>query len=306
MSKIGFIGLGIMGKPMSRNLLKAGHQLVVFDIDSSAISDLQKAGAEPGASPKDVAARSEIIITMLPNTPIVKAVILGKDGVIEGARNGAIVIDMSSVAPQASQEITAALAQKGVRMMDAPVSGGEPKAIDGTLSIMAGGTQSDFDEMLPVFKAMGSSAVLTGGNGAGSVTKLANQIIVQLNIAAVSEALVLATRAGVDPELVYKAIRGGLAGSSVMDAKVPMMLDRNFKPGGSLRINIKDIGNVLETSHELGVPLPLTATIMEILQALKADGMVDLDHSAIVRYYEKQAKVEVARRPTAGQSKQRN
>ena len=300
MSKIGVIGLGIMGKPMSRNLLKAGHQLVVFDIDISAVDELQRAGAEPGASPKDVAARSEVIITMLPNTPIVKAVILGKEGVIEGAQRGAIVVDMSSVSPHASQEIAAILAQKGIRMIDAPVSGGEPKAIDGTLSIMCGGAQADFDELLPVFKAMGSSAVLTGGNGAGSVTKLANQIIVQLNIAAVSEALVLAAKAGVDPELVYQAIRGGLAGSAVMDAKVPMMLDRNFRPGGSLRINIKDIGNVLETSHELGVPLPLTATIMEILQALKADGMIDFDHSSIVRYYEKLAKVEVARSTATG------
>lgn len=290
-----------MGKPMSRNLLKAGHQLVVFDIDHSALRELQKAGAEPGLSPRDVAAKSEIVITMLPNTPIVKAVILGKEGVIEGAKKGSIVVDMSSVSPQASQEVAAALAQNGVRMMDAPVSGGEPKAIDGTLSIMCGGAQTDFDEMLPVFKAMGSSAVLTGGTGAGSVTKLANQIIVQLNIAAVSEALVLASKAGVDPELVYKAIRGGLAGSTVMDAKVPMMLDRNFKPGGSLRINIKDIGNVLETSHELGVPLPLTATVMEILQALKADGMIDLDHSAIVRHYEKLANVEVTRRPATSQ-----
>jgi 2-hydroxy-3-oxopropionate reductase len=290
-----------MGKPMSRNLLKASHQLVVFDIDRAAIDELQKAGAEPGSSPKDVASKSEIIITILPNTPIVKAVILGKDGVIEGAQSGAIVIDMSSVSPQASQEVAAALAQKGIRMIDAPVSGGEPKAIDGTLSIMCGGAQADFDEMLPVFQAMGSSAVLTGGNGAGSVTKLANQIIVQLNIAAVSEALVLACKAGVDPALVFNAIRGGLAGSTVMDAKVPMMLDRNFKPGGTLRINIKDIGNVLETSHELGVPLPLTAAVMEILQALKADSMLDLDHSAIVRYYEKLANVEVTRIPAIGQ-----
>ena len=290
-----------MGKPMSKNLLKAGHQLVVFDIDHSAVDELQKAGAEPALSPKDVAGKTNIIITMLPNTPIVKAVILGSDGVIEGAQNGAIVVDMSSVSPQASQEVAAALAHKGIRMIDAPVSGGEPKAIYGTLSIMCGGAHADFDEMLPIFNAMGSSAVLTGGCGAGSVTKLANQIIVQLNIAAVSEALVLASKAGVDPELVYKAIRGGLAGSTVMDAKVPMILDRNFKPGGSLRINIKDIGNVLETSHELGVSLPLTATIMEILQALKADGMLDLDHSSIVRYYEKLANVEVVRRPATGQ-----
>jgi 2-hydroxy-3-oxopropionate reductase len=301
MNKIGFIGLGIMGKPMSRNLLKAGYQLVVFDIEASAVNALQQDGAEVGASPKDVAKRSEVVITMLPNSAIVRSVILGKDSVIEGAIEGSLVVDMSSVSPHTSQEVAAALAEHGVGMMDAPVSGGEPKAIDGTLSIMAGGTQADFDRLLPIFKAMGASAVLTGGHGAGSVTKLANQIIVQLNIAAVSEALVLATKAGVDPELVYKAIRGGLAGSTVMDAKAPMMLARNFTPGGSLRINIKDIGNVLETSHELGVPLPLTSAMMEILQSLKADGMLDMDHSAIVRHYEKLAHVEVAPKQTSGQ-----
>lgn len=301
MSIVGFIGLGIMGKPMSRNLLKAGHQLVVFDIDQVSVEELKESGAQAAGSPRDVASRSDVIITMLPNSAIVKSVILGKDGVIEGARAGTMVIDMSSVSPKASQEIAAALAQKQVRMMDAPVSGGEPKAIDGTLSIMAGGEQADFDEVLPIFKAMASSAVLTGRHGAGSVTKLANQIIVQLNIAAVSEALVLATKAGVDPELVYNAIRGGLAGSTVMDAKVPMILDRNFKPGGTLRINIKDIGNVLETSHELGVPLPLTAGVMEILQSLKADGKLDLDHGSIVQWYEKLAHVEVARKAKTGE-----
>ena len=306
MSKIGFIGLGIMGKPMSKNLIKAGHELVVLDIDKAAMEELKLAGAQIGMSPCDVAAKTGIIITMLPNSSDVKSVVLGKDGVIEGAQKGAVVVDMSSIAPQASREISHALAQKGIRMLDAPVSGGEPKAIDGTLSIMVGGAQADFDEMLPVFKAMGSSAVLTGGSGAGSVTKLANQIIVQLNIAAVSEALVLATKAGVDPELVYKAIRGGLAGSAVLDAKAPLMLDRNFKPGGPIRINAKDIGNVLETSHELGVPLPLTAAVMEIMQALKADGMTELDHGAIVRYYEKLAHVEVKRHPDSSHDTRQN
>jgi 2-hydroxy-3-oxopropionate reductase len=295
MSKIGFIGLGIMGKPMSRNLLKAGFQLVVYDIDKVPVEELKQAGAEVGASPMDVGAKTHVVITMLPNSPHVKAAVLGKDGVIEGALKGSIVVDMSSITPIVSREISEALAQKGIRMLDAPVSGGEPKAIDGTLSIMAGGAHADFDEVLPIFKAMGSSAVLTGGSGAGSVTKLANQIIVQLNIAAVSEALVMATKAGVDPELVYKAIRGGLAGSTVLDAKAPLMLDRKFDPGGRISTNLKDIANVLETSHEIGVPLPLTAVVMEILQALKADGMGSLDHGAIVRFYEKLAHVEVKR-----------
>jgi 2-hydroxy-3-oxopropionate reductase len=299
MSKIGFIGIGIMGKPMCKNLLKAGHTLIVYDIDEVPVQQLQQAGAEAGASPKDVASKADVLITMLPDSAQVNAVLLGKDGVVEGARKGSIVIDMSSNAPMLSREVSAALAERGIRMLDAPVSGGEPKAIDGTLSIMVGGARADFEEVLPVLMAMGSSAVLTGCSGAGSVTKLANQIIVQINIAAVSEALVMACKAGVDPELVYQAIRGGLAGSAVLDAKAPLMMDRKFDPGGTITINTKDLGNVLETSHELGVPLPLTAVVMEIMQALKADGMGELDHGAIVQFYEKLAHVQVARNPNS-------
>jgi 2-hydroxy-3-oxopropionate reductase len=295
MSKIGFIGLGIMGKPMSKNLLKAGYKLVVFDIVDAPVDELRRLGAEVGYSPVDVASRATIIITMLPNSSEVKAVVLGKEGVVVGAQKGSLVVDMSSIAPLVSREISDALALKGIRMLDAPVSGGEPRAIEGTLSIMVGGAQADFDEVLPIFKAMGSSAVLTGSSGAGCFTKLANQIIVQLNIAAVSEALVMTTKAGLDPELVYMAIRGGLAGSAVLDAKAPLMMDRKFNPGGSININLKDIGNVLETSREIGAPLPLTAIVMEILQALKTDGMGNLDHGAIVRFYEKLAHVEVIR-----------
>ncbi|MGA3127367.1 MAG: 2-hydroxy-3-oxopropionate reductase [Candidatus Korobacteraceae bacterium] len=293
MSKIGFIGLGIMGLPMSKNLLKAGHSLVVFDINKAAVEELKQAGAEVGTSAKDVASKTNIIITMLPNSPQVKVVVLGENGVIEGAAKGSIVVDMSSIAPLVSREVSEALAKKGIRMLDAPVSGGQPKAIDGTMSIMVGGSQADFDEIVPIFKAMGSSYVLCGGIGAGNVTKLANQIIVAVNIAAVSEALVMATKAGVDPELVYKAIRGGLAGSTVLDAKAPLIMDRKFNPGFRINLHIKDLANVLETSHGIGVPLPLTAAVMEILQALKVDGMGDLDHGAIVRFYEKLAQIEV-------------
>lgn len=296
MSKIGFIGLGIMGEPMSRNLLKGDYQLVVFDINRSAVEALEKAGAEVGTSPRDVASRTDIIITMLPDSSVVEAVVLGKDGVIEGARRGSIVVDMSSIAPLVTRKIAEALALKGIRMLDAPVSGGEPMAIDGSLAIMVGGAQADFEELLTVFKAMGRSVVLTGSSGAGSVTKLANQIIVHLNIAAVAEALVMATKAGVDPELVYRAIRGGLAGSTVLDAKAPLMLDRKFDPGGKLNICIKDMGNVLETGHAIGVPLPMTAGVMEIMLTLKADDMGELDHGAIVRFYEKLAHVEVKRK----------
>jgi 2-hydroxy-3-oxopropionate reductase len=295
MAKIGFVGLGIMGKPMSKNLIKAGHQLVVYDIVAKPLEELKQAGAEVAASPSEVASKANIVITMLPNSPHVKQAILGEKGVAEGAKPGALVVDMSSIAPLVAREVGAELAKKGIRMLDAPVSGGEPKAIEGTLSIMVGGAQADFDEMLPIFKAMGSSAVLTGGLGAGNVTKLANQIIVALNIAAVSEALVLATKAGVDPNLVYQAIRGGLAGSTVLDAKAPLMMDRKFNPGFRINLHIKDLGNVLETSHEVGVPLPLSAAVMEIMQALKVDGMGDFDHGSIVRFYEKLAKIEVKR-----------
>jgi 2-hydroxy-3-oxopropionate reductase len=242
-----------------------------------------------------VASKTDVIITMLPNSPHVKQAILGEKGVAEGAKRGALVVDMSSIAPLVAREVGSELAKKGIRMLDAPVSGGEPKAIEGTLSIMVGGSKADFDQMLPVFKSMGSSAVLTGDLGAGNVTKLANQIIVALNIAAVSEALVLATKAGVDPNLVYQAIRGGLAGSTVLDAKAPLMMDRKFNPGFRINLHIKDLGNVLETSHEVGVPLPLSAAVMEIMQALKVDGMGDNDHGSIVRYYEKLAHTEVKR-----------
>lgn len=293
MKKIGFIGLGIMGKPMSKNLIKAGYQLVVYDIREEAVAEVVQAGAEAGTSPKDVASKTEVIITMLPNSPHVKDVVLGENGVIEGAKEGSIVIDMSSIAPLISREVGEKLAQKKIRFMDAPVSGGEPKAIDGTLSIMVGGKQADFEECLPILKCMGASAVLCGDVGAGNVTKLANQIIVAVNIAAMSEALVLATKAGVNPESVYKAIRGGLAGSTVLDAKAPLVMDRKFDPGFRINLHIKDLNNILETGHEVGVPLPLTASVMEMMQALKVEGHGDKDHGGLVLFYEKLAQIEV-------------
>ncbi|WP_309368229.1 2-hydroxy-3-oxopropionate reductase [Rouxiella aceris] len=293
--KIGFIGLGIMGKPMSKNLLKAGYSLVVLDNNPVAVAELVAAGAEKAESPKAIAAQSDIIITMLPNSPQVKEVALGQNGIIEGAREGTILIDMSSIAPLASREVSEALAAKKVIMLDAPVSGGEPKAIDGTLSVMVGGDKAVFDQCYEVMKCMAGSVVHTGDIGAGNVTKLANQVIVALNIAAMSEALVLATKAGVDPDLVFQAIRGGLAGSTVLEAKAPMVMDRNFKPGFRIDLHIKDLANALDTSHSVGAQLPLTAMVMEMMQALKADGHGQSDHSALARYYENLAKVEVTR-----------
>lgn len=291
--KIGFIGLGIMGKPMAKNLLKSGYPLTVYDIVSESVEEIVSAGAYKGLSPKDVAERTEIIITMLPNSPQVKEVILGENGVIEGIQSGKTVIDMSSIAPMISQEISSKLIEKGVSMLDAPVSGGEPKAIEGTLAIMVGGSEETFIRVIDVLKAMGSSVVLIGGIGSGNVTKLANQIIVALNIAAISEAMVFVRKAGVDPERVYKAIRSGLAGSIVMDAKVPMMLNRNFKPGFRIELHIKDLMNAIDTAQKVEVPLPLSSRVLEMMQVLKVEGKGNDDHSVLIEYYEKLAQIEV-------------
>jgi 2-hydroxy-3-oxopropionate reductase len=291
--KIGFIGLGIMGKPMAKNLLKAGYSLVVHDINPAPVKELAAAGAETASSAKEVAQKTDVVITMLPNSPHVKAAVMGPNGDLEGAKPGMIIVDMSSIAPLAAKEVAAKAAEKGVEMLDAPVSGGEPKAIDGTLSIMVGGKKELFEKCEGLLSKMGTSVVLCGDVGAGNVTKLANQIIVALNIAAMSEALVLGAKAGVDPETIFKAIRGGLAGSTVLEAKVPMVLSRNFKPGFRIELHIKDLANALDTAHELGVPLLLTSQVMEIMQALKVDGKAGNDHAGIVEFYEKLAKSEV-------------
>jgi 2-hydroxy-3-oxopropionate reductase len=289
--RIGFIGLGIMGKPMAANLLKAGHHLVVYDLARERLVDALLKGAEEGSSPADVASRVEIVITMLPNSPEVKEAVLGAHGVIDGVRRGTILVDMSSIAPSVSRQVAAALDAKGVETLDAPVSGGEPKAKDGTLAIMVGGNPQVFEKVKEILLAMGSSAVLCGGIGSGNVTKLANQVIVALNIAAMSEALVLATKAGVNPETVFNAVKGGLAGSTVLNAKAPMVLEGNFKPGFRIELHIKDLQNALDTAHEVGVPIPLTGLVMEIMQALKIEGKEKDDHCGIIQFYERLAGV---------------
>ena len=293
MKRIGFIGLGIMGKPMAQNLLKAGYELTVYDIVSERMEDLLQAGAKRGSSAKDVASRSEVVITMLPNSPHVREAVLGPNGVLDGAKRGTILVDMSSIAPLASQEIAAKAREKGVAMLDAPVSGGEPKAVAGTLAIMVGGPQETFEQVKDILAKMGSSVTRVGEIGSGNVTKLANQIIVALNIAAMSEAMVLATKAGVDPEKVFQAIRGGLAGSAVLDAKMPLALKGNFKPGFRIELHIKDLANALDTAHALGVPVPLSSVVMEIMQALKTDGKAANDHGGLIQFYEQLAKVQV-------------
>ena len=291
--KIGFIGLGIMGKPMVKNLLGAGYEVLAYDIIPANVEDVVSAGAKGAASIAEVAKECKLIITMLPNGPQVKEVVMGSGGVLDNAASGAIVFDMSSIAPGVAQEVCAACAKKGIKMLDAPVSGGEPKAIDGTLSVMVGGDEAAFNEVRDVIGAMADSVVLCGEIGAGSVTKLANQIIVALNIAAVSEAFMLSVKAGVAPEKVLDAIKGGLAGSAVMNAKVPMILDGNFKPGFKIDLHIKDLANALETGHQVGSPLPFTAAAMEILQNLRAHGFGGNDHSGIAQYYERLTGTEI-------------
>ncbi|MFJ7662900.1 2-hydroxy-3-oxopropionate reductase [Lysinibacillus sp. NPDC097162] len=293
--KLGFIGLGIMGAPMVRNLLKKGNEVTVFDLNTLAVEMLAKEGAKKATSGKGVALTSDVVITMLPKGRHVQQAIFGEHGVMEGARKGMVIIDMSSVTPVESKEMYELSAKQGVHFLDAPVSGGEPKAIDGSLTIMVGGKEEVFESVKGILGDMGNNIVLVGDSGSGSTAKLANQIIVNLNIAAISEALVFATKAGINVEKMYQAIRGGLAGSTVMDAKIPMILDRNFKAGGRVDINLKDINNVMHTAHELAVPLPLSAQLLEIFYSLKANGMETLDHASIVQHYEKLANVEVSR-----------
>ena len=291
--KIGFIGLGIMGKPMAKNLIAAGHELTVYDINPDPVAELAAAGAAQGASSAQVAAGVELVITMLPNSPHVKEAVLGENGILEGAYEGLIYVDMSSIAPGVSIELEKELAAKGVKMLDAPVSGGEPKAIDGTIAIMAGGDETTFKAVEEILLIMGSSAVLVGEIGSGNTTKLANQIIVAVNIAAMSEAMILAEKAGVSPRKVYEAVRGGLAGSTVLDAKVPLVLDGNFKPGFRIELHIKDLMNAMETAHDKDAPIPLTSMVLEMMCALRADGKEKDDHGGLIQFYEKIANVEV-------------
>lgn len=284
--KIGLIGLGIMGKPMAKNLLKAGYDLTVNDLNQASVAEVVAAGAKQ-ADNITIAETCDVVLTMVPNSPQVKAVMLGENGVAAHMKPGSVFIDMSSINPVASKEIAAELAKRNIEMLDAPVSGGEPKAIDGTLSFMVGGKQEIFDRYKEMLGAMGTSVVLCGDVGAGNTTKLANQIIVACNIQALAEALTLAKMAGVDPELVFQAIKGGLAGSTVMNAKAPMMLEGNDKPGFKIDLHIKDLNNALDCAHTVGAPLPMTASVQEVLQWLHNNGCGQDDHSSIIKYYKK-------------------
>ncbi len=287
MKKIGFIGVGIMGNPMARNLLKAGYKMIAFDIDAEALKIVVNAGAEKASSIEEVVGNCEIILTMLPNSPDVEAVVLGEGGVIEAVKKGQILIDMSSIAPLVSQKVAKELADKGVELLDAPVSGGQEKAEAGTLAFMVGGKQTVFDECKDILDVMGGSVTLVGDIGAGETTKLVNQVIVAVNIAAVAEGLMLGKKAGVDPEKIFNAIKGGLAGSQCLVDKAPRMFEAKYDPGFKMKLHVKDLTNALETSRAVHTAMPLSSAVMEMMQSLLAEGKTEEDHGALALFYEK-------------------
>ena len=294
--KVGFIGLGIMGRPMAKNLIRAGHEVMVSDHHQEHIDDVAAAGGKAASCGREVGAWADVVITMVPNSPNVNAAVFDRDGLVEGMKPGeSVLIDMSSIDPVESRKIAAKLADKNIDMLDAPVSGGEPKALDGTLSVMVGGKKETFDKYYDLLRAMASSVTYVGPIGSGNVAKLANQMVVAANIGIVAEALTFAKKAGTDPELVYKAIRGGLAGSTVMDAKAPMMLEGNYNPGFRIDLHIKDLTNALNAAHAINMPVPMTAHMMEVMQELKNHDEGACDHDDIIRYYERMTGVSIVR-----------
>ena len=284
--KIGFIGLGIMGRPMVRNLLKAGYDVTVYSRHASHIGALVAAGAHPGKCIREVAARVDVLFTMVQDSGNVRDILFGEGGAFEALKPGSVVIDCSSINPMDSRAFAAKLAERGIDMLDAPVSGGEPKAIDGTLAFMVGGKREVFEKHKALLGSMGASAVRCGEIGAGNVAKLCNQIIVAVNIAALSEALMLGQLSGVRPENIFSAIRGGLAGSAVMEAKAPMMMDQNFEPGGRLELHLKDLNNVAAAARSVDAPIPLTQSVLEMMKVLHRTGDTALDHSVILKVYQ--------------------
>lgn len=292
---IGFIGLGIMGKPMARNLMKAGYSLVVHNRSRAAVDELSREGAQPAASSREVAAASEIVITMLPDSPDVELVYAGENGIFAGAKAGMLLIDMSSISPVVARKLAEEAEKRGLDMVDAPVSGGEAGAINATLSIMIGGKAPAVERAMPIFQALGKNIVHVGDAGAGQVTKAANQMVVGTTIAIVSEALVLAAKAGVDPAKVRQALLGGFAQSKILEAHGQKMLERNFKPGFRIRLHEKDMKIALATGSEYGVPLMVTSQVAQMMTAMKSMGNGDLDHSGLVKFVEELAKTELSK-----------
>ena len=295
MANLGFVGLGIMGRPMMNNLLKASHTVVAYTRNAKTLDACVAGGAQRAASNREVGERAEIIFTMLPDGPEVEAVVLGQGGILDGCKPGATIVDMSSINPLVSQKIARECAARQVAFVDAPVSGGEPRAIDGTLAFMVGADPGTFAEVEPLLKCMGSTVTLTGPVGSGNTTKLANQIMVACNIAGMGEALALATSCGLDPEVVFNAVRGGLAGSAALNAKGPMLIARNFKPGFKVQLHQKDLRNALQTAEAQKMYLPMTSLVQQMLLSLMGDGKGELDHSAIATFIEGPSHVEVKR-----------
>jgi 2-hydroxy-3-oxopropionate reductase len=291
--KIGFIGLGIMGGPMAKNLMEAGHELVLYNRTKEKAEEIAGEGAAVAGSPKEVAESSDIIITMLPDSPQVEEVLAGEDGVLEGIKEGSLLIDMSTISPVVTRELAQKVGERGASMLDAPVSGGDVGAQQGTLSIMVGGSEEDFERAKPLFEVMGDTITHVGEIGAGQTAKAANQIVVALTIEAVSEALVLASKAGVAPEKILEALSGGLAGSNVMEAKKEKFLEHDFDPGFKVELHHKDLGIALAAGRDYGVALPVTAIVDQMLEALKAKGQGDRDHSAILTLIEEEAQHKI-------------
>ncbi len=294
--KIGFIGLGIMGKPMARNLLSAGYSLVVYNRSKGPMKELEESGAGGASSAKEVASQTDVVITMLPDSAVVSQVILGPAGVIEGAKPNSIMIDMSTIDYKVTRKIAAEVEAKGMEMLDAPVSGGEQGAIDGTLSIMVGGKREVFDNCLDIFHAMGKNVVHVGDIGAGQVVKACNQVVTGLTLEAVAEAIVLGTKAGVNPELMVKAISTGAARCWALEMKAPAMLKADFRPGFKVKLHHKDLRIALDIGNDFGIPLPVTSLVCEFYNALKASGKGDYDHSSIITFIEDLAGIQVSNR----------
>ena len=292
MEKVGFIGLGIMGLPMTLNLIKAGFPVTVNSRNQAKVAEATAAGAEKAGSPAELASQVDVIITMLPDSPEVEQVVLGENGVMEGVRSGQVFIDMSTIAPETSKKLAAALGEKGVAALDAPVSGGEVGAQNGALSIMVGGTQAAFDRALPVFQAMGKNIVRIGETGAGQVTKACNQIVVGVTIQAVAESLTLARKAGVDVAKVREALLGGFAQSKIMDLHGQRVLDGNWKPGFKTKLHRKDMNIALQTGKALQVPLPASAIVASQMDSILAQGDGELDHSVLVRLLQQAAGID--------------
>jgi 2-hydroxy-3-oxopropionate reductase len=284
--KVGFVGLGIMGRPMARNLVQAGYDLVVYNQSRSKVEELVAEGAEAAESPRDTAENSDIVFTVLPGPLEVREVAAGKNGLLGGAREGSLLVDMSTSSPILARELDQTAREQGVGMLDAPVSGGDVGAVEGTLSIMVGGEEEDFKRAKPLFEVMGKTIVHVGESGAGQTVKACNQIVVGIVIEAVSEALVLGEKAGVDPAKVIEVLSGGLAGTSVMDVKADKFLSRDFEPGGKVESHHKDLGIALEAGRELGIPLPVTAIVGQMFEALMAKGRSGWDHSSLLTLIE--------------------